>query len=313
MRDLCCVAVSTPDFNLLVVLDVLLAEQSVVRAAKKLKLSASAMSRALARLRETTGDPLLVQAGRGLVPSPRALELRERVARLVREANEVLQPGAHLDLRRLERSFTLRTSEGFAENFAPALLAQVAAEAPGVTLRFLPKIDKDSALLRDGTVDLETGVVDDETGPELRAQTLFEDHLVGVVRTGHALARGKVTPARYAACEHIAVSRRLLERGPIDEALQALGLQRRIPVVVGGFATAIAVVRRSELLTTVPFRHSGVLLDGVHTFPLPIDLPTMKVSLLWHPRLDGDAAHRWLRNCVHTSIRDQGLAAGVKV
>lgn len=308
MPVLCWAGVTRPDFNLLVVLDVVLAEQSVVRAAKKLKLSPSAMSRALARLRQTTGDPLLVQAGRGLVPSPRALELRDRVARLVQEANEVLQPGERLDLRRLERSFTLRTSEGFVENFGPALLARVAQEAPGVTLRFLPKIGKDSTLLRDGTVDLETGVVDDETGPELRAQTLFEDHLVGVVRAGHALGRGKVTPARYAACEHIAVSRRLLERGPIDEALQALGLQRRIAVVVGGFATAIAVARRSDLLATVPFHHSGVLLDGVHTFPLPIELPTIKVSLLWHPRLDGDAANRWLRNCVHASVHATKLA-----
>ncbi|MBL8749415.1 MAG: LysR family transcriptional regulator [Planctomycetes bacterium] len=298
-----------PDLNLLFVLDVLLAEQSVARAAKKLRLSPSAMSRALARLRDTTGDPLLVQAGRGLVPSPRALELRDRVARLVREANEVLQPGEHLDLKKLDRSFTLRTSEGFVENFGPALLARVAAEAPGVTLRFLPKLGKDSALLRDGTVDLETGVIDEETGPELRAQTLFEDHVVGAVREGHALTRGKVTAARYAACDHLGVSRRTLERGPIDDALRTLGLQRRIAAVVGGFATAIAVARRSDLVATVPFHHSGVLLDGLHTFALPVAQPTMKVSLLWHPRLDADAAHRWLRSCVHASIDLRGAAA----
>ncbi len=291
-----------PDLNLLVVLDVLLAEQSVARAARELKLSPSAMSRALARLRDTTGDPLLVQAGRVLVPSPRALELRDRVARLVREAREVLRPGEQLELTRLERSFTLRTSEGFVENFGPELLARVAAEAPGVTLRFLPKIGKDSALLRDGTVDLETGVIDDETSPELLTRTLFEDHLVGVVREGHPIARGKVTAARYAGCDHIAVSRRSLERGPIDDALRARGLQRRVVVVVGGFATAIAVARRSDLLATVPFHHSGVLLEGLHVFALPVELPTMKVSLMWHPRLDADGAHRWLRECVHAAV-----------
>ncbi|MBZ0153242.1 MAG: LysR family transcriptional regulator, partial [Planctomycetes bacterium] len=208
-----------PDLNLLVVLDVLLREQSVARAAKKLRLSPSAMSRALARLRETTGDPLLVPAGRGMVPSPRALELRERVARLVPEVQAVLQPGAQLALAKLVRTFTLRTSEGLVENVGPALLAQISREAPGVSLRFLPKLGKDSSLLRDGTVDLETGVIDDETGPELRAQTLFEDHLVGAVRQGHQLARGKVTAARYAAGDHVGVSRRSLERGPIDDAL----------------------------------------------------------------------------------------------
>lgn len=291
-----------PDLNLLVVLDVLLREQSVARAAKRLRLSPSAMSRALARLRETTGDPLLVPAGRGMVPSPRALELRERVARLVLEVQAVLQPGEQLALAKLVRTFTLRTSEGLVENVGPALLARIGREAPGVSLRFLPKLGKDSSLLRDGTVDLETGVIDDETGPELRAQTLFEDHLVGAVRHGHELARGKVTAARYAAGDHVGVSRRSLERGPIDDALRALGLERRVPAVVAGFATAINLARHSDLIATVPFHHSGVLLEGMHTFPLPIVMPGMRVSMLWHPRLDADAAHRWLRECLRNAV-----------
>src|SRR5271170_4981407 len=122
---------SNPDFNLLVTLDVLLAEGNVTRAARRLRLSASAMSRALARLRETTGDPLLVRAGRGLVPTPRALELRERVPLLVQQGREVLRPAKDLDLRQLVRTFRLRTSEGFVENFGPGILARAAKEAPG--------------------------------------------------------------------------------------------------------------------------------------------------------------------------------------
>src|SRR5213592_1214542 len=104
---------STPDFNLLVTLDAVLTEGSVVRAAQRLHLSPSAMSRALARLREATGDPLLVRAGRGLVPTPRALELGGRVGGLVREAEAVLSPGEGLDLARLVRTFTLRSRDGF--------------------------------------------------------------------------------------------------------------------------------------------------------------------------------------------------------
>src|ERR1700759_1465123 len=104
-----------PDLNLLVTLDVLLAEGSVARAAQKLRLSPSAMSRALARLRQTTGDPLLVRAGRGLVPSPRAVELRDRVRQIVQEAETALRPAKHLDLARLARTFTLRNSDGFVE------------------------------------------------------------------------------------------------------------------------------------------------------------------------------------------------------
>ncbi|MGZ5276263.1 MAG: LysR family transcriptional regulator, partial [Caldimonas sp.] len=157
-----------PDLNLLFTLDVLLAEGSVARAARRLRLSPSAMSRSLARLRDATGDPLLVRAGRGLVPSPRAIELRDRVGQLVRDAEAALRPVGTLDLGQLERTFTLRTSEGFVENFGARLLARVREDAPGVRLRFLPKLDKDSAPLRDGTVDLETGVVGKTAGPEVR-------------------------------------------------------------------------------------------------------------------------------------------------
>ena len=287
-----------PDFNLLVTLDVLLAEGNVTRAAQRLRLSSSAMSRALARLRETTGDPLLVRAGRGLVPTPRALELRERVSQLVQDGEAVLRPAEKLNLKQIARMFTLRTSEGFVENFGPDLIARVGEEAPGVRLRFVQKPNKDSAPLRDGTVDLETGVVEKTTAPELRVQALFRDRYIGVVRKGHPLSKGKITPARYAAGRHICVSREGLDRGPIDEALQPLGLERDIVTIVGGFSTALGLARASDLIASVPERHTGNLRAGMHTFPLPVSMPEFTVSLLWHPRLDADHAHRWLRGHV---------------
>ena len=289
---------STPDLNLLVTLDVLLAEGSVARAARRLRLSPSAMSRGLARLRETMGDPLLVRAGRGLVPTPRALELRERVNHLVQDAEAVLRPVETLDLKRLVRTFTLRTSEGFVESFGPDLILRVGAEAPGVQLRFVPKPDKDSASLRDGTVDLETGVVGKTTGPEVRAQALFHDRFIGAMRAGHPLGQGEMTPSRYAAGRHVLVARRRLDKGPIDEALQAFGLERKIVTIVGGFSTALALARASDLIATVPERHTGTLRAGMQSFPLPIPVPEITISLLWHPRLDADPAHRWLRGCV---------------
>ncbi|TAU83692.1 LysR family transcriptional regulator [Rhizobium leguminosarum] len=289
---------STPDLNLLVTLDVLLAEGSVARAAQRLRLSPSAMSRALARLRETTGDPLLVRAGRGLVPTPRALELRERVARLVEDAQAVLRPAEALDLERLVRTFTLRTSEGFAESFGPDLIARLGRQAPGVRLRFVQKPDKDSSPLRDGTVDLETGVVSERTGPEVRAQALFRDRFIGVVRMGHPLCEREMTPSRYAAGRHITVSRRGLDKGPIDDALNALGLERQIATIVSGFSTALALARVSDLIASVPERHTEALQAGMHSFPLPVPTPEITVSLLWHPRMEADPAHRWLRGCV---------------
>jgi DNA-binding transcriptional LysR family regulator len=256
------------------------------------------MSRALARLRETTGDPLLVRAGRGLVPTPRALALRDRVGPLVEESEALLRPTEALDLKRLVRTFTLRTSEGFVENFGPGLIARIGADAPGVRLRFVQKTSRDSTLLREGSVDLETGVIGEMTGPEVRTQALFRDRFIGVVCKGHPLGRGRITPSRYAAGRHILVSRRGLDRGPIDDALQALGLAREIVTTVGGFSTAVGLARASDLIASVPERHTGNLRAGLHSFPLPFAMLEITVSLLWHPRLDADPAHRWLRGCV---------------
>jgi DNA-binding transcriptional LysR family regulator len=297
-----------PDLNLLLTLDVLLAEGNVTRAAARLRLSPSAMSRALARLRQVTGDPLLVRAGRELVPTPRAVELRGQVGQLVQDAAAVLRPAAALDPRGLARCFTLRSSEGFAETFGPRLIAALADEAPGVRLDFMQKPDKDSTPLRDGSVDLETGVVGEDMGPEVRAQALFRDRFVGVVRPGHALTEGEVTAARYAAGRHIAVSRRGRDRGRIDDALAALGLQRTVATLVGGFGTALALARATDLIASVPERHTEGLRAGLHAFALPVDTPALTISLLWHPRLDADPAHRWLRGRVRALCADSAVA-----
>lgn len=283
------------DFNLLVTLDVLLAEGSVAAAARRLHLSPSAMSRQLARLREVTGDPLLVRAGSGLVPTPRATELRAQVGALVDGANAVLRPADKLDLPSLKRTFTLRTSEGFVETFGPALLAAVAAEAPGVTLQFLAKPDKEATALRDAEVDIETGVVDTGTAPEIRTLPLFADRWIGVVRTGHPLLSRPLTPSVFAEAGHILVLRRGLQSGRIDDAMRAVGLERRVMTIVNGFATAIALARDTHWIATVPERHTAGLRRDLEGFALPVETPTFTVSMLWHPRMDGDVAHRWLR------------------
>lgn len=287
-----------PDLNLLLTLDVLLSEGSVAGAARRLRLSPSAMSRALARLREVTGDPLLVRAGRRLVPTPRAIALRGEVGPLVEAAKAVLRPAEALDLTRLSRRFTLRSSEGFAETFGPRLLALTAAQAPGVTLQFLTKPDKDSAPLREGEVDLETGVVDAATAPELRAVPLFRDRWIGVVRDGHALARGPVSAARYAAAGHLLVERRGLQANEIDKALGAAGFDRHIAAVVSGFSTALALARDTDLVASVPERHTEGLRRGMKAVDLPFEVAPFTLSLLWHPRMDGDQAHRWMRGCL---------------
>ena len=292
-----------PDYNLLMTLDAVLAEGSVVRAARRLRLSPSAMSRALSRLREVTVDPLLVKSGRGLVPTPRAVALRAEVSHLVEKVESVLRPAERLDTARLSRSFTIRSGEGFVENFGPALLSRVAADAPGVVLKFVVKEEKDNKPLREGVVDLETAVVDAQTAPELMSQSLFSDRLAGVVRQGHPLCRGRLTAKRFAEGSHVLVSRRGEDKSVVDTVLAEAGLTRKIAVIVSGFAAAVFLARSSDLIAVVPGRHCGVLLEGMHCFRLPVSIPDFKVSMLWHPRLDADPAHRWLRSCVRDVCR----------
>jgi DNA-binding transcriptional LysR family regulator len=287
-----------PDYNLLLALDVLLTEGSVARAGRRLGLSSSAMSRALARLREMTGDPLLVRAGRGLVPTPRAVALREQVPQLVHDVEAVLRPAEAYDLGRVSRTFTLRTSDGFVENFGAALLTLVKSQAPGVRLRFLQKLSRESAALRDGSVDLETGVIDGETGPEVRVRALFRDRFVGAMRAGHPLTGQAMTAQSYARAGHVLVSRRGAGTGWMDQHLRELGLERNIVTSVDGFASALALARGTELVATVPDRHTGHLRVGMESFALPFFSHEITVNMMWHPRMDADPLHRWLRNCV---------------
>ena len=243
-------------------------------AARRLRLSPSAMSRALARLRRGNRRSVAGEgwAGTGsLTPSHRAS--RPRLSARARRRSGAA-PRRALDLARLERTFTLRTSEGFVENFGAKLLARVSAEAPGVRLRFLPKADQDSAPLRDGSVDLETGVVGKTTGPEVRAQALFRDRFVGVVRTGHRLSKGKVTPARYAAARHVQVS-----RGELPAWARSTtrwphwGWSARLRRPSAGSRRARRWPAPPSLVASVPERHTGDLRDGMHSFALPLPIP----------------------------------------
>ena len=297
------------DLNLLVALDVLLAEASVTTAARRLGLSTSAMSRTLTRLRTATGDPLLVRAGRRLVPTPYALTLRDHVHTLSRDVHAVLRPRTdRLDLATLTRTFTLRANEAFIAFFSVPLMTAVAEAAPGVCLRFAPKPNKDAAPIREGLIDLEIGVAE-TSAPEMRVQALFDDRLVGVAREGHPLL-DNVTPERYAACQHVAASPKGDTFGPVDQALALLGLKRQIRIVVPGFPDAMRIARHSDLIAQVPRSclgnaqagdQAGQL--GLQSFELPVETPSFTIAAMWHPRMDADPAHRWLRQLVGALCR----------
>jgi len=294
------------DLNLLAALDVLLEEGNVTRAAGRLGLSASAMSRTLARLRAATGDPLLVRAGRGLAPTPHAAALRGRVHALASEARAALRPpGGEVNLASLAATFTIRAGEWFMDLLSAPLVATLTEAAPRIRLRFAPKPDKDARPLRDGRIDLEVGLRG-IGAPELREEVLFCDEFVGVVRAGHPLlAGGKPTPERFAAFGHVVASQIGEFRGPLDDALDKLGIARTVVVVTPGFPDAMRLARASDLVATAPRSCLGNALAGdraaawgLESFPLPVSLPRHSVSAMWHPRMDADPAHRWLRSSV---------------
>lgn len=298
-----------PDLNLLIALDVLLAEGSVAGAARRLNLSASAMSRTLGRLRATTGDPLLVRAGRQMVLTPRAEEIRTRTQNAVYEARAILRPAVtELNLASLERTFVIRANDGFIEAFGASLIAAAAALAPRVRLRFAPKPEKSARQLREGGVDLEVGVAG-KMGPEIRLQALFRDRFVGVVRKGHPLElQPEITPDLYVAYGHVVASRRGQATGPVDEALAEYGLERNIAAVVPGFPAALSVALASDLVALIP--RSFLINQPVtgadatlFAFELPFETRGITISQMWHPRSEVDTAHRWLRQLILNTCR----------
>jgi DNA-binding transcriptional LysR family regulator len=170
--------------------------------------------------------------------------------------------------------------------------------------------------LREGLVDLEIGVLG-ASGPEVRVQALYQDRFVGVARSGHPLIAGPITPERYAACDHVVTSRRGRMDGPVDEALRHLGLSRRVVVAVPSFPAALTLARTSDLVALVPAsffvaepgQPPGTGREGLESFALPVPTAPLTVSQMWHPRMDADPAHRWLRAVVRTSCRGAPGAA----
>ncbi|MGW3137979.1 LysR family transcriptional regulator [Streptomyces sp. NPDC001139] len=292
------------DLNLLTALDALLEEGSVAGAAARLHVTAPAMSRSLGRIRRTTGDQILVRTGRTMTPTPYAIAVREQVHELLQQVQGVLAPSRELDLATLERTFTLRWHDSLVALSGPALLAAVRAQAPGVRLRFVAESSVDTPELRRGEVDLEANA-NRPSAADVRAENVGESHIVVVARKGHPLTRVKaVTAKRYAAAEHVTVSRRGNLGNALDDALARLGLTRQVVATAPSEAAAFQFARGSDLLVSVPevTTRSAVADLGLVVLPLPFELPSAPVYLSWHQRYDTDHAHAWLRGLARTAL-----------
>ncbi|GGV18894.1 LysR family transcriptional regulator [Streptomyces spectabilis] len=298
------------DLNLLRALDALLQENSVTRAAERLGTSPAAASRTLARLRRAVGDPLLVRAGQGMVPTPRALELREQVGALLRGCDDVLRPGAGFAARHLQRTFTVQAIDLLQAGLAGPLAERVRTEAPGVDVVFLPESGEGGPALRQGFLDVELGVLA-HLDPETRTRQLARLTLVGVARAGHPLFDGPVDARRFAEPCHIGISRLGKRLGPIDAELAKLGLRRRVAVVVPSHTSALLLARDSDLVAlTLPGWLPGATEAlGLRTFPVPLPLPPIDLGMAWHPRNDADPGHRWFRDHLAAAVLAPQAAA----
>ena len=299
-----------PDMNLLVALNVLLEEGSVVGAARRMNLSAPAMSRTLTRIREALNDPILVRSGRGLVPTPRALELREQVRGVVELAHGVFTQSQDNDLRLLDRTFSIRANDVFFGVYGGALRQQMALEMPNAALRVVPEGFTDDEALNEGRIDLAISATH-HFSADIKVQQLFSCPFVGLAREGHPIFEQAMTPQRFAGFDHISVSRRGRARGPIDAVLAELNLERRVLFTTPTFYSAIFALADSDLiLPLMPqllLRTLEPLGLKLKAFELPIALQPVEICQAWHPRLDNDHAHRWLRRtlknlCDHASV-----------
>ncbi|QWF82125.1 LysR family transcriptional regulator [Amycolatopsis sp. CA-230715] len=292
------------DLNLLRVFDALLQEGSVTAASERLHLSIPATSRALGRLRRAMDDPILVRAGRSMVPTPFALRTAPRVRSLLDEASALISADREIAPADLKRTFTIRINDGVATTMAVAAVEATAAIAPGVVLRFVAEGSESTEALRDGSVDLDIGA-SDEAGSDMRTALLYRERVVGIVRADSPLGRHRrPTLAQLCQHPHVSASRRGRSRGPLDDVLEAAGLQRHVAAVVPTSAVAALVVGASHYVGLVPQRlaeqYSETL--GLRWFTIPAPLPEVDIRLLWHRRLDADPAQRWLRDTLRGAL-----------
>jgi len=293
------------DLNLLITLDALLEEGSVMGAAERLRLSSSAVSRSLGRLRRLSGDDILVRSGRLMIPTPYALAIQEEVRGLVQQAGNILQPDLELDLAQLHRVFTVQCHDTLATSLAPALVRRVQEHAPGAQLRVLTQDSVDTDDLRLGNVDVEiSGNL--PRLPEFRSEALGHDNLVVAMRPQHPCAGQTLDLETYGAQRHVLISRRGRLTAPIDAVLAAKGLRHDVSATVGTATAALWLASHIDVLVTTPETASRPLIESFDlvTHPLPIDQPRIQVNCSWHRRYDSDPAHVWLRQQVRAAFAE---------
>jgi DNA-binding transcriptional LysR family regulator len=294
----------TPDLNLLPVFEALLRHGNVTRAAADVGLTQSAMSSALGRLRRQLGDPLFVNTRAGMLPTPRALELAPSLTDALAIVRRALNGREAFDARRTARSLRVYMTDVGETVLLPALMRHLHEESPQL------RIETAQLPAAELAVRMETGDIDLAVGylPQLREKIhrarLFEEQYVCMTRPDR---RGALTQKEFLSARHVLISSMGSGHEQLERALAEHGVEQNVALRVPHFVVVPLIVAGTDLVVSLP-KHVADVWAGlvkVKVHPLPIKIPSFDVSLYWHPRVENDAANRWLRDALLQLFGDE--------
>ncbi|MFM0619762.1 LysR family transcriptional regulator [Paraburkholderia nemoris] len=294
-----------PDLNFLYIIEALIAERSVSRAADRLGLSQPAVSHALARLRVRFQDDLLVRAGATMLPTPVGEHIAEHATKALAIIRTEILDAKEFDPATTTRTFSVCLSDMGVIVLLPMLLAAMRKQAPLATLRPIqvPSHDLDIAL-QDDDIDLAIGHLS-KVGDTLRQQALFQRRLVGIEQSKGRRKTSTMALSEFVERQHVIVSAQALTTEILDKELRQLGARLQVGVEVPYLLSVPSLVAHSDFIAVIPDELAEIFgkLANLSIFALPIILPPLTVRQFWHPRFQSDAGHRWFRGVVAQSLR----------
>lgn len=293
---------TSADLNLLPVLQVLLEERNVTRAAMRLNLTQPAISRSLARLRQLFDDPLFTRTPKGLAPTPRAEQLSKQLRPLLNELSQLIEPPQFIPAE-TQRSFRVATTDYGTQVLLPTVLKRIRQEAPNVDLEIIPWHEPLLAQLDQADIDIALCTLT-QAPAGIHGRGLGNDRFVCVLRNGHPLIEKGLDLTGYTQQPHALITMGGAPKGAIDYLLEAQGLTRRIAVRVPHFVAALALVAESDLLLTIPYglaKSCGTLYP-LTLLPFPMPQQDFTYSMVWHERHLKDPAHLWFRHLLFEEL-----------
>ncbi|KQN74924.1 LysR family transcriptional regulator [Devosia sp. BK] len=294
------------DIGLLLTFDAMLRDRNVTHAAARLNITQSALSARLTRLRQLLGDPLFIpsNSGRGMVASPHALALAPDLASLLEQLSDFIGTARVFDPSVSRRIFRVAATDNPVSILAPDLIPLIRSAAPDARIAFtVPNKARIAEDLEQGEVDVFIGVNED-AAPGLMARKLFEEAFVTAYRHGHPRNPGPMTLDEFCALDHLLISTSGGHfSGMIDQALTELGRARRVSVSVQSYALAPLMLASTDLICTLPRRFLQRFESMLEIIETPLDLAPFEMTMFWHPRMNADAAHVWLRQQILSTAR----------